>query len=261
MSSFVVGGVSTRHMTKARQLALAKKIGFNVPPTILTDSYEEVCSFVDSHGIVAVKPFSPHYWRHTTTDTLRFASTSIIDSSRELDRDTVEAAPSIYQQFITKSYELRVTVIGRTIHAAKITKRDGGYFVDARMFIESPQTSVEIAHLDAALESAILAFMEQAGLIYGCLDLVVDRFGVIHFLEVNPSGQFLYIEQLVPELRTLASFASLLANGHEKSSRDYSEDISTKAFEASSDFQLMNEALAKGHASFSAHNPFYTELA
>lgn len=84
------------------------------------------------------------------------------------------------------------------------------------MFIESLQTSVEIAHIDAALESALLALMEQAGLTYGCLDLVVDRFGVIHFLEVNSSGQFLYIEQLVPELRTLASFASLLANGQEK---------------------------------------------
>ncbi|MDQ0008266.1 hypothetical protein J2T07_000425 [Luteibacter jiangsuensis] len=261
MSPFVVGGIGTRHLTKARQLALARRLGFRVPATIITDSFEAVCAFVERTGRVAVKPFSPHYWRHVASDTLRFASTSLIESTSELDRDTVEASPSIYQQFIEKALELRVTVIGRTVHAAKITKRDGGYFVDARMFIEGPDTSVDAVKLDNGLEQTILAFMDEAGLSYGCLDIVVDRQGDAHFLEVNPSGQFLFVEQLVPELPLLASFAGMLANQGRAGTTALPTHISTRGFEASGDFHALSAPSGNGPTSFSAQNPFYTELA
>lgn len=32
---------------------------------------------------------------------------------------------------------------------------------------------------------------------FGCLDFVVDQFGVHHFLEINPTGQFGWLEAIV----------------------------------------------------------------
>lgn len=51
--------------------------------------------------------------------------------------------------------------------------------------------------LQRFVEKGIRALMARLGLVFGCLDFVVDQSGEHHYLEVNPTGQFGWLEGTV----------------------------------------------------------------
>lgn len=123
--------------------------------------------------------------------------------------ESVGLTPGIYLEYIEKEYELRVTVIGEKIFAAKISKRQGGAFLDWRFHIDSNQAIVEKFELPDNFKAKIFNVVEEFDLKYGCLDFAVSN-GVPYFLEINPTGQFLFIENFVPEMPLLAAFSSFV---------------------------------------------------
>ena len=58
-----------------------------------------------------------------------------------------------------------------------------------------------------------LEFVHSYGLTYGALDLIVDLEGEYVFLENNPGGQFLFVEDRVPELAMTDALAECLIEG------------------------------------------------
>jgi D-alanine-D-alanine ligase-like ATP-grasp enzyme len=52
--------------------------------------------------------------------------------------------------------------------------------------------------------------MSTLGLAYGAIDFRVDPGGQIYFLEVNPAGQFLYLQARV-DIPIVEALAALLA--------------------------------------------------
>ena len=50
--------------------------------------------------------------------------------------------------------------------------------------------------MDAALADKLVAVVQRLGLTFGAMDLVEDTDGEFHFLEVNPQGQWLWVEDL-----------------------------------------------------------------
>jgi len=57
-------------------------------------------------------------------------------------------------------------------------------------------TAHEIVELDETVRAQLLEFMVRLELSYGAIDLVRGLDGVTYFLEVNPLGQWLWIEDL-----------------------------------------------------------------
>ena len=55
--------------------------------------------------------------------------------------------------------------------------------------------------------------MHSYGLTYGAIDLIVTPAGEYVFLENNPVGQFLFVEELVPELDMAGALATCLVEG------------------------------------------------
>jgi glutathione synthase/RimK-type ligase-like ATP-grasp enzyme len=55
------------------------------------------------------------------------------------------------------------------------------------------------------------ALMRQLGLVYGAIDLRLTADGRYIFLEINPAGQFLYVEQQTGQPITAALAARLAA--------------------------------------------------
>ncbi len=111
-----------------------------------------------------------------------------------------------------KQYELRVTVIGERVFAARIDSQ-----LDARTMIDSRNMSAEIPYtatrLPRDVEQRCVDFVHSYGLEYGALDLIVTPEDDYVFLENNPVGQFLFIEQLIPEFRMLEAMADQLIAG------------------------------------------------
>ena len=83
--------------------------------------------------------------------------------------------------------ELRITVAGERVFAAEFRTE----LVDGRL----DRASAYAPHtLPRSVERALLVLLERLSLPFATVDLRIDRDGEYRFLELNPTGQFLWIE-------------------------------------------------------------------
>lgn len=208
---------------KGEQLQRAARQGFRVPRSVITNSPEAVDRFRrEVRGDIIFKAMSSPSLcaEDVEADDRRFPglpTTRLTDEHLEAI-DSVRLLPCLFQEYVPKRFELRVTVIGDRAFAAKIhSQQDSRTATDYRNFaVEIPY---EPATLPADLESRCIGFVRSYGLEFGALDLIVTPQDEVVFLENNPGGQFLFVEQLVPELRMTDAVADLLfartgAGGH-----------------------------------------------
>lgn len=197
---------------KAEQLRRAERMGFCVPASIITNCPDEVRRFQQGlAGKMIFKAMStPSLAAEDLAQEQRITNglhTTIIED--DMDFAAVAELPCHFQEYIPKQYELRVTIIGEHVFAAKIHSQD-----DARTAIDSRDMSAEIRYeacvLPADLQQRCLDFVHSYGLHFGALDLIVTPDAKVVFLENNPAGQFLYIEQLIPEFNMLETLADTL---------------------------------------------------
>lgn len=200
---------------KGEQLQRAARMGFRVPRSLISNDPDAVRRFRNALGCELifksmsspslcageVAPAERHYDGLPTT----------IMSERHLEViDAVREAPCLFQEYIPKLHELRVTIIGGRAFAARIHSQQ-----DRRTATDYRDFSVEIPYkaetLSAEVEERCVAFVRSYGLEFGAMDLVVTPQGELVFLENNPGGQFLFVEQLVPELKMTDAVSELLA--------------------------------------------------
>ena len=99
----------------------------------------------------------------------------------------------IFQSYIEADVDLRITIVGDKIFAAAIHSQDTSYKVDFRMDIGAAK--VEAATLPSDVEAKLLALMRRLCLVYGAIDMRRRPDGSHVFLEINPAGQWLFIER------------------------------------------------------------------
>jgi hypothetical protein len=184
---------------------------------------------------------------NSDNDQFKVVGPSEIDDIDSIETGSIEAAPAIYQAQIDKSYEIRLTVIGNRLFPAKISAKEGPAFLDWRPAIGKPNCRVEAMSLEPTLDIRALQLIRSLGLAYGCIDLAVGNDGETYFLEVNPRGQFLFIEQLVPEFPLLRAFTAMLSQSSVECQLDQ-DDSSCKM----SDFERSDEFVEseKKHANY-----------
>lgn len=208
----------TSRNNKLRQLLVAKECGFKVPETLASNDPSNIRAFFAAHdGRVISKPFFPHLWSGADGSSQEYMS-SLISAEDLAHPGALQASPLIYQRFVEKAYELRVAVFGRACIAAKLhTADDPDLLVDWRHPSKHPV--VEPYPLPDGLRGRCLRMMDALGLVHGSFDIIVQPDGEFVFLEVNESGQCLWLEEDCPELPVLAAVVGLLL----KRSRGFSE--------------------------------------
>jgi hypothetical protein len=188
---------------KPWQLELARRIGLSIPDTLITTNPENVRAFWHARrGQVIYKPFLQtfHSWRETRQL-----------KSEELGQlDSVRVAPVIFQSLVPGAADLRVTIIGSEIFAAAVDLRKMEYKLDVRL----NQQAYEKHALPAATAEKLVTLMRRLGLEYGAIDLRLTPDGEYFFLEVNPAGQFLFVERAC-QLPISAALAAHLIRGVE----------------------------------------------
>lgn len=202
---------------KGEQLLRAARMGFRVPDSLIANRPEPVHRFrAAAGGDIVFKTLASPFLGADKVEpddrvTSGLATTRITDDYVDM-LDAVREVPCFFQNHIEKAYELRVTVIGEHVFAAKIHSQD-----DDRTRVDYREFSVDIRYesyeLPAELAQRCRDFVRSYGLTYGALDLIVTPDGEYVFLENNPGGQFLFVEQLVPELRMTDAVADYLIAG------------------------------------------------
>ncbi|MGW3897930.1 hypothetical protein ACWD6L_22345 [Micromonospora profundi] len=193
--------------------SVAQSVGISTIPTIITDSpasWRRHVRRLGGSGAIAVKPLrawpvtlveDPEAWVGIYTTRLSVAEALDFGES-------ISFAPVILQPYIEKQYELRVTVVGREIFACRIDSQESETAcTDWRRYdlANTPHTPYK---LGVDLSDQILRFMALTGLVYAAFDFIVDLSGEPIFVEVNPCGQFGWIETLtgLPISRSIASW-------------------------------------------------------
>jgi glutathione synthase/RimK-type ligase-like ATP-grasp enzyme len=170
---------------KPWQWSMAQRVGLRVPRTVVTNRPDEARRFVSDLGLgrIVFKAFlaSLDAWRETRLVT-----------AEDLDRiDLVRLAPVIFQEYVD-GVDLRITIVGDRLFPCAIDARRTSYPFDMRMVVG--EAAVAPTELPRDVERKLLQLMRRLGLHYGAVDMRRTEAGDHFFLEVNPAGQWHFVE-------------------------------------------------------------------
>ena len=208
-----------RASNKMLQLDLARKLGFAIPRTLVTNDPGRVREFAAAVPRVVFKPVSAYHPQFRCFDAaaqaklgpsvggveLGFGSrrdgylvfTQELTAERMDLLHAVRWAPTNFQARSEKRSDVRGTIVGQRLFACRIHSQSrSDTETDFRMMNLSGAVRHETVTLPEPLEAMVRSLMARLGLAFGCLDLVEAKDGSYCFLEVNPAGQWLWIEQL-----------------------------------------------------------------
>jgi glutathione synthase/RimK-type ligase-like ATP-grasp enzyme len=176
--------------SKPLQLADAAALGFDVPDTEITSSVARVRALMErSQDGVICKPLRSGQVRKSGQSLL---FTSIVKPSQV---DNLGDEPHLFQARVAKRYDIRVTVIGDDIFATRIEQPvDSTPDVDWRR-VRQESLSFTPETLPDDVAERCLSLVRHYGLAFSAIDLARRMDGGYAFFELNPNGQWAFVEQ------------------------------------------------------------------
>lgn len=174
---------------KLLQLERAIVVGFKIPVTLISNSKGEVKSFIKSHNSCIVKPIRSG--RLVTEGKLQLMYTSKIDEEELYKSVDDVLTPCIIQNEVEKKYEIRVTVIGQEVFSAKVESQK---FNETKLDWRRKKLSFERCEIPNSIKDSCIKLVRSLGLNFGAIDLALATNGDYYFFEINPNGQWAWIE-------------------------------------------------------------------
>lgn len=187
---------------KIVQLETAYRAGFAVPETLITNDPALALDFIESRPGTVV-------YKRTGTSRAEFAETRIVGATDLHRLDGIRSAPTTFQDFVEARCDLRVVWVDGVAWTVRIDSQAGAGRVDSRLDVSVDFTP---DRLPASVSKSLTTLMGALGLGFGVLDLRLGTDGEYYFLEVNPQGQFAYLE-IKTGLPLFTSLANLLVRG------------------------------------------------
>lgn len=176
-------------LDRITQLRLARSVGFDTPKTLVSNDPGRICSFIESCGEGAIAKVIGSHFLELVPGQLRGVFPYVFRKGSEEALATTATAPCMYQEYISHVAEVRITVAGDEYVATEVYQRD-----PAAVW-ESPDDVLVREHdLPPLLWEKTQAFMQIANLEYGAFDFLLSEDGDYVFLEVNPSGDWTWLE-------------------------------------------------------------------
>jgi len=175
---------------KFLQLREASKLGFKIPETLVTNSKSELKDFYENHHRrIIVKPISQTRIEYAGSPQFIFTNAVTEASMAELNK--YDLTPCIFQENISKEYEIRVTVVGNKVFAAAIYSQE-----DPETVTDWRRKKLQFYQIDLPcdIQQKCVQMVEVLQLKFGAIDLIIDKNGNYVFLEINPNGQWAWIE-------------------------------------------------------------------
>jgi glutathione synthase/RimK-type ligase-like ATP-grasp enzyme len=202
---------------KPYQLHLANELGFRTPKTLITNEPDLALDFFEvCHGEMIFKCFTNSL---STIYTTRVNKEDLTERAPE-----IRLSPCLFQEYVPKKVELRVTIIGHKIFTAEIHSQNSDRSKHDWRRYDIDKTPYYPHQLPAMLEDKIRQLMREMGLVFGCVDLVLTPANEYVFLEINPNGQWYWIEDLTG-MPLLDNFTEMLIQG----TPDYQESPSSSS--------------------------------
>lgn len=182
---------------KPEQLLRARSHGFDVPSTIITNNPSDVRAFASAHEEIVCKALDDGQIPPSADDEAgRLMYTTSIAPSVLADLSLFGPEPYLFQALVRKLYDLRVTVIGDQVFGCRILSQEIGVSsIDWRL-ADSDVLQHEPISLEPDVSRACVALAHSYGLRFAAIDFACRPDGGYTFFELNPNGQWAWIEQL-----------------------------------------------------------------
>lgn len=194
---------------KPLQLQVAREIGLAIPRTLTTNNPTAVREFAQTcqQGLITKMLTSFAIYEAGEEKVVYTNPVSEVDLAH---LDGLQFCPMTFQETIPKALELRVTIVGKEVFAAA---------VDSQKLEKSHhdwrRQGVALLHawqpysLPFEIQQKLLRLMDHLHLNYGAADLILTPDNRYVFLEVNPCGEFFWLD-LLPKLSISEAIAQLL---------------------------------------------------
>jgi glutathione synthase/RimK-type ligase-like ATP-grasp enzyme len=201
-----------RANNKQLQLQIARQLGLLTPRTLTSNNPEAVKQFAQEckeQGIVTKMLSQFAIYGENKEENVVFTSPVTDD-----DLDNLEGlsfCPMTFQENVPKALELRTIIVGKQVFTAAINSQqlDGATYdwrKEGRALTEKWQTY----NLPEDIQKKLLQLTAYFGLNYGAIDIIVTPDGRHVFLEINPVGEFFWLELFAPYFPISQAIAEIL---------------------------------------------------
>lgn len=169
---------------KPYQLQVASLIGFNLPDTLITSDPQKAIEFYNyCQKEMIIKTLMMTLNENSCCFTNQFTE----DLLPKIER--LKTAPVILQKLIRAKKQLRITVVGDWIFSAEVISESK---LDWR---RHSKITMETYNLPQEIMQKCFKLVKLLGLNYGCIDLILNTDNEYIFLEINPNGQWIFVEE------------------------------------------------------------------
>ncbi len=192
--------------SKPYQLMVAKRIGFHVPETVMSNGFGFEHLRCDEF---VIKSIDTVFLRED--DHCYFAYTTMLDRE-SFSHDITRNAPISFQEYIADKTDLRVTVVRDKVFPVTVTDRGKAIPGDWRL-TEKEALEYDDVEFPPGLAGLCIQYLKELGLEYGAFDFAFAH-GKYYFIEMNPTGEWGWLS--TPGRRIDVAIAEALLEGHEK---------------------------------------------
>jgi ATP-grasp ribosomal peptide maturase len=176
---------------KPRQLQAAVQRGLTVPRSLVTNIGARAREFaVEVDGAIVYKSLATGVV--VEEDELRLVYTSRLTAD-DLDDVAVGLSCHLFQEWVPKAFDVRLTVVGEHCFAVAIRTEQPEAVIDWRRRYDALR--YEVIDTPTEVRAGVLSYLHAFGLTFGAFDFSVTPDGVWWFLECNPAGQWGWIAE------------------------------------------------------------------
>jgi hypothetical protein len=185
---------------KPFQLSTAAKLDFSIPDTIVTNDPERAYQFYKNHNSsVVYKTLSDGLFssREGPWENARvngYIYTTPLSPQGKEDFKDVTNCPCLFQEYVPKKFELRITIVGNKVFAAEIYSQDNPASRHDWRQGDINKVQHKIHELPTEISQKCLLLVETLGLKFGAVDMIYTPDNRYVFLEINPNGQYGWVE-------------------------------------------------------------------
>lgn len=195
-----IGKYADNNIDKIQMLVMAVQAGLKVPKTIVTGKTQKLNEFIASSSsriiTKAIDIDSIMLNNYPEFNCSLHLSTNIIDQESFRNLEVENCTPALFQEYVDKKYELRVFYLkGKLYSMAIFSQKNEKTRLDFRNYDRDMPNRTVPYILPDVVHQKITVFMKNMGLETGSLDLIYSTNNEYIFLEVNPIGQYRWLEK------------------------------------------------------------------
>ncbi len=174
-------------------LVEAKKIGLIIPETRVITEKRDVVRFFSEYKYIINKSLDLNFEFFDLDNKMRFYQYTKKVTKSYIRKIPENFAPSVFQEYINKKFEIRVFYLNKKCYATAIfSQGDTLTAIDYRRYNYSSMNRLLPYKLSENLIKKIINLMTNLNLNTGALDFILNNQNEFVFLEVNPIGQYNY---------------------------------------------------------------------